>query len=266
MPHHRDFFGGASCLPYPTPAPDRATVWSTGPAATAASTAVCRSAWHRAWAEMVRQRQTHSHRSFAAWVIPGCSFIHLFVPLSCEVWSDVQTSAGLFDCWSGETPTAAAATAAASGRRPARLVLLHQGPSGPLPAAPSAHGLSLHRGGRVAVLLRWCSPVPHVLPSWVAGVKYDLPRIGNLYCVKIPRKGGHQRTPWPKRLGAYYKTGIAVCCSRHPALLTLYFSRQLRIWAQTASSRSRGLQPSGGSLQPLSSLSEKHGWANSTAG
>lgn len=209
MPHRRDFFGGASCQPYPTPAPDRATVWLTGPAATAASTAVCRSAWRRAWAEMVRRRQTHYRHSFTALFIPGCSFIYSFVLLSCEVWSDVQTSAGLFNCWSGETPTAAAATAAAaSGRRPARLVLLHQGPSGPLPAAPSAHGLSLHGGGRAAVLLHWCSPVPRVLPSWVAGVKYDLPRIGSLYCVKIPRKGGHQRTPWPKRLALITKQAL----------------------------------------------------------
>lgn len=108
-----------------------------------------------------------------------------------------------------------------------------------------------------------------MLPNGVTGVKYDLPWFWSLYCVKIPRKGGHQRTPWPTRLGTYYKTDISACFSHHPAWLTFYFSRQIRIWAQTASSWSHGqfsLQPSGGSLQPLSSLSEKHGWVNRTAG
>lgn len=53
----RVFSGAASFPPYPTPAPGRVTVRSTGPAGTAASTAACRSVWLRAWAEMVRQNQ-----------------------------------------------------------------------------------------------------------------------------------------------------------------------------------------------------------------
>lgn len=147
--------------------------------------------------------------------------VHFFALLSGEVRTDVQTSAGLSDRWSGEAPAAAAATAAASGRRPVRLVLPHQGPSRPLPTAPSAHGLLLHRGRRAAVLHRWCSPVPGVLPKRVAHVGHDLPRLWCLSYIEIPGEGGQRRTPCRKRWG-HVCARFAECGSLHPPLLIPY--------------------------------------------
>lgn len=127
--------------------------------------------------------------------------VHVFVLLSCEIRADVQTSAGLSDSWSGAAPAAAAA-AAAPGRRPVSLVLRpHQGPSRPLSAAPSAHGLRLllQRRFWAAVLHRWCPPLPDVLPQRVPGVWYDLPRLCCVHHLEIPGEGRQQRTPWDKR-------------------------------------------------------------------
>ena len=53
LPFFRASSGGVSRAMQPTPAPVRRTAWSTAPAATAASTAGCRSAWQWACHEMV---------------------------------------------------------------------------------------------------------------------------------------------------------------------------------------------------------------------
>lgn len=139
-----------------------------------------------------------------------------FFLLSCEVWPDVETPAGLFNCWSGEAPTAAAATAAASGRSPVCFILPHQGASRTLSTAPSAHGLLLHWGRRAAVLHSWCSPLPCLPPKWVADVKYDLQRLWSLSHIEIPREGWQQRTHWHKRWGTRVYVDFTLWCSLCP--------------------------------------------------
>ncbi|TMS11061.1 Nuclear receptor ROR-beta [Larimichthys crocea] len=82
----------------------------------------------------------------------------------CEVWTDVQTSAGLSDRRSGETPTAAAATAAASGRyrvclvlSPPRLVKTALHSSFSLWPTPLLERLSCYPTPLMATLT-WCAP------------------------------------------------------------------------------------------------------------
>ncbi len=180
---------------------------------------------------MVRHKHAHADRLTDRQINYSLHSQHLFIfvcsffaLLSGEVRTDVQTSAGLSDRWSGEAPTAAAATAAASGGCPVCLVLPHQGQTRPLPTAPSAHGLLLQRGRRAAVLHRWCSPVPGVLPERVADVGYDLQRLRCLSHIEIPGEGGQRRTLRRKRWGICLCASFTGCGSLHPPLLILYLS------------------------------------------
>ena len=197
-------------------------------------------------------------------------YVRFFAFRSCEVWPDVQTSAGLSDRWGGETPSAAAATAAATGRHPVCLVLPHQGPPRTFPAAPSAHGLPLQRWRRSTALRRWNAPLPGVLPKRVAGVEYDLPRLRCLSHIEIPGEGGQRWSPRHTRWGTRV---YSLHCVPFPSILFCLFLiflsvslAHVRVWNISWWDGNSCLQSSGGPLQPLSSLSEKHGWVNSTLG